>query len=255
MAITAPTLNSVTISSTTATLNITPPVDAAYALCQIFYKKYGLSAWTLGNTYVGSQGVAGNATQSGLLADTLYQFMILAADSSSRYSAPSSVIIAHGMELVAENNLFVTNAMTLLANSTQFQSFVGASTVEGALLRIHNRDINSMRETPYFPCATVYFMNDTTERYNNDLNIKNMDIKIQFFKQVTDEKDRDEPQLCTDFMNDIGKIEYELNLLNGVDSFLNFRNSLLDHEPVFGGLVDSDNQDLIMTTLTLQAGF
>jgi len=199
MAITAPTLNSVVISGTTATLNITPPVDAAYALCQIFYKKYGLSDWTLGSTYVGSQGVAGSATQSGLLADTLYQFMILAADSSSRYSAPSTVIITHGIELVAENNLFITNAMTLLANSTQFQSFVGASTVDGALLRIHDRDINSMRETPYFPCATVYFYGDNTTRYSNELNIKNMEIQIQFFKQVTDEKDRNE------------KIEYELN--------------------------------------------
>lgn len=254
MAITAPTLNSVSISSTTATLSITPPVDAAYSICQILYRKYGYSNYTVGDTYVGVQGVAGNATQSGLLADTLYQFTVLSADSSSRYSLPSSSMIAHGITSIAENNLFITNAITLLANSTTFQSFVGASTVEAATERIHDRDINTMRETPYFPCATVYFNSDRSRRVDNDKNIKNMNIKIQFFKEVTDEKDRDEPALAREFMTTIGKIEYDLNLLNGVDAFLNFTDPQLDNEPMFGGLIDESN-DLIMTTLTLQAGF
>jgi len=168
MAITAPTFNSVSISSTTATLNITPPVDAAYSLCQILYRKFGHDTWTVGSTHVGSQGVASNATQSGLLADTLYQFTILTADSSSRYSLPSVSKQAHGITSVADNNLFIANAITLLSNSANFQTFVSQATAELAQTRIHNKEINHIVDKLYFPCACVYFEADNSTQIYTD---------------------------------------------------------------------------------------
>lgn len=257
MAITAPTFNSVSISSTTATLNITPPVDAAYALCQILYRKFGYDAWTVGSTYVGSQGVAGNATQSGLLADTLYQFTILAADSSSRYSLPSVSRQAHGITSVADNNLFITNAITLLSNSTWFQTFTSQSTAELAQTRIHNKELNHIVDQLYFPCACVYFETDNSTQIDTDNFLRSVPIKIQLLQAVSGDSERDEPLLAKNFMAYVGKIISDLQLLNGVDSYLNFSAINVPNAPMFSAPLDGEDgpEALIEITITLQAGF
>lgn len=262
MSITAGTLNSVSIASTTATLNITPPaVEAAYSLSQVLYKVKGASTWTTGVTYVGVQGVAGNASQTGLATDTLYEFMVMTADSSSRYSAPSSVLCASSITTVSENNLFVANAITLLANCTNFISMVGGSTSIDALLRIHNKDLNSLNPNKklYFPCACVYFENDVSRYYDSVNFIRNLNINIKIMKEVPAEKDRDEPTIATEFMTSVGKICAELEDLRGIDSYLDFKELSLNNNPMFGDLtqLEEDQEtrtDLIMANLTLQAG-
>lgn len=261
MALTAGTLNSVSISGTTATLNITPAVDAAYSLTQPFYKVKGTAVFIAGATYVGTQGVAGNTTITSLSTDTLYEFMVMTADSSSRYSLPSNIVQAMSTSTSSENNLFIANAITLLSNSTNFISFVGGSTSNDALLRIHNRELNSMNpnHTLYFPCANVYFDTDSSVQFDTQTFIRNVNIKVLFLKEVPAEKDRDEPTIATDFMNTIGKIVAELQILQGVDSYLCVKNITLDKEPTFGGLTQLDDDqetktDLIYTSITLQAG-
>lgn len=262
MALTVAVLNSVSISGTTATLNITPPaVEAAYALSQIFYKKKGHSAFTTGSTYVGSLGVAGNATQTGLTADTLYEFMVEVADSASRYSAPSSVLCAQSTATASENNLFVANAITLLSNCTSFISWVGGATASDALLRIHNRELSTKNPNKniYFPCAVVYYQGDSSNQIDTANFIRNVNIKIQLLSGCESEKDRDEPVIATAFMNTVGKICDELEQLQGVDSYMCFKNLTGDNQPSFDDLtlIDEEQesrQDIIFINLTLQAG-
>ncbi len=262
MSISAGTLNSVSIASTTATLNITPPaVEAAYSLSQVLYKVKGASAWTTGTTYVGSLGVAGNVNQTGLVADTLYEFMVMMADSSSRYSAPSSVLCAISTASISENNLFVNNAKILLANSATFISWVGGTTSSDALLRIHKRKLSVLNpnQNIYFPCAVVYFEGDSVTRFDTSTTIRNMNIKFQLLQECDGGKDRDEPVIAYDFMATIGKIQDELDQLNGVDSYLNYKSMTVDIEPTFDNLTviqddDETNKDLIFTNITLQAG-
>lgn len=262
MSISAGTLNSVSIASTTATLNITPPaVEAAYSLSQVLYKIKGASDFIVGVTYVGSLGVAGNVNQTGLSADTLYEFCVLTADSSSRYSLPSNIIQAMSTSTASENNLFVANAITLLSNCSNFISFIGGSTSAHALLRIHNRELNSLNPNHklYFPCANVYFDTDNGVQIDTQNFIRNVGIKIQFLQEVEAEKDRDEPAIATAFMNTIGKIVEEIQLLQGVDSYLCVKSISLDREPTFGNLTQLDEEqetktDLITTSITLQAG-
>lgn len=257
MAITAPTFNSVSISGTTATLNITPPIDAAYSVCHIFYRIFGHDNYTLGSSYTGSQGVAGNATQSGLLADTLYQFIIFAADSSLRYSAPSVSKQAHGITSVADNNLFVANAITLLSNSSNFQTFTSQATAELAQTRIHNKELNQIVDKLYFPCACVYFETDSATQIDTDNFLRTVPIKIQFLQEVSGDSERNEPVLATAFKNLVGKIISDIQLLNGVDSFLNFSSVTVPNAPMFSVPFDSEDgpQSLIEITITLQAGF
>lgn len=262
MSITAGTLNSVSISSTTATLNITPPaIEAAYALMQVLYKIKGDSNWTVGVTYVGTQGVAGNVNQTGLESDKLYEFCVLTADSSSRYSLASQILQAQSTVTQSENNLFLNNAITLLSNSTNFISFVGGTTSSDALLRIHNKDLNSLNpnKTLYFPCACVYFDSDESNRFDNYLFIRNVNIKIMILKSVEAEKDRDEPVIATNFMATVGKIIDELQLMQGIDTYLVVKQITLDGEPKFGNLtqIEEDQEtatDLINITMTLQVG-
>ena len=262
MSITAGTLNSVSISSTTATLNITPPaVEAAYSLSQVLYKKKGASAWTVGTTTVGTQGVAGNVNQTGLTADTLYEFSVLTADSASRYSLPSSVLCAQSTATASENNLFVANAITLLSNCTNFISWVGGSTASDALLRIHNRELSTQNPNKniFFPCAVVYYQSDSSNQIDTANFIRNVNIKIQLLNGVEAEKDRDEPVIATNFMNTVGKICDELEQLQGVDSYMCFKNLTGDNHPTFDDLtlIDEEQesrQDIIFINLTLQAG-
>ena len=257
MSITAPTFNSVSISGTTATLNIMPPVDAAYSICHIFYRKFGHDTYTLGSTYTGSQGVAGNATQSGLLADTLYQFIIFAADSSSRYSAPSVSRQAHGTTSVADNNLFVSNAITLLSNSTNFQTFTNQNTAELAQTRIHNKQLDYVVDELYFPCSCVYFETDNSIQIDTDNFLRTVPIKIQFLQEITKDRERNEAELSRIFMASVGKIVSDLYLLNGVDSYLNFKSLDMPNAPSFSAPFDSEDgpEALIQVTITLQAGF
>ena len=263
MSITVGTLNSVSIVTTTATLNITPPaVEAAYDLIQVLYKKHGISNFTVGVTYVGVQGVAGNVDQTGLEANTLYDFCITTADSSSRYSLPSPIISAIGTVFASENNLFVANAITLLANCTTFIDWIGGTTSAHARERINNKELSAINENQrlYFPCANVYFENDISNQVDTHLFIKNVTIKIQFLTECSAEKTRNEPELLTSFMDTIGKINQELESLNGVDSYLHFKSLSLQSEPMFAGLTQMEDDqetktDLIMVTTTLLAGF
>lgn len=262
MSITAGTLNSVSIASTTATLNITPPaIEAAYALMQVLYKVKGRSSWVVGTTYVGVQGVAGNVNQTGLETDRLYEFCVLTADSSSRYSLPSSILQAQSTVTQSENNLFIANAITLLSNSTNFISFVGGSTSNDALLRIHNKELSVLNPNHklYFPFACVYFDSDESRRFDSHLFIRNVNIKIAFYKEIPAEKDRDEPTIATEFMTTIGKIIDELQTMQGVDTYLVVKQINLDGEPMFGNLtqLEEDQEiptDTIHISMTLQAG-
>lgn len=256
MSIAAPTLNSVSITGDTATLSITPPTDAAYSICQIFYKKFGHSEFTVGSTYVGTQSVAGNATQSGLLANTLYQFMILAADSSSRYSLPSNIKAATSASTIAENNLFIANAITLLSNSTNFQTWTRKNTAELAEEHIFDREVSVLNRTIYYPLALVYDEDDDSTQIDTDNFLKNTNITIDFYQEIQGDRDRDIAKICRDFMDTMGKITQDLENIQGIDSFLSFKKMRKNGEPRTVNLTGKfkNKNDLIMIGYTLEAG-
>jgi hypothetical protein len=89
--------------------------------------------------------------------------------------------------------------------------------------------------------------------------MKMMNGKIMILKSVEAEKDRDEPVIATNFMATVGKIIDELQLMQGIDTYLVVKQIALDGEPKFGNLtqLEEDQEtatDLINITMTLQVG-
>jgi len=87
-----PTLNSALndLTGTSITLNITPPATGAYSYTQIYYRIMGAAYWTVGPTYTGVQGVAGNKQITGLTNESNYEFYCCAY-SGDYFSNPSAV--------------------------------------------------------------------------------------------------------------------------------------------------------------------
>lgn len=258
MSISSGTLNSVSIASTTATLNYTPPaVEAAYQLDQVLYKKTGHSLWTVGATNVGTLGVAGNISQTGLFADTLYDFCVVTADSSDRYSLPSNIKTTSGATIISEINSYIDNMITLLSNSSNFQTWTSQNTAELAQARIHRIDLNAVNDSLYFPCAVVDSDNDENTEIDTNSFLSSAILKVKFLAEVSTDPEVDMRVLTKEFMANVGKIVQDLQSLQGVNTYLAIKKIATPNVPMFAGITDNsqgETQELITITLTITAG-
>lgn len=258
MSILSPLLNSVSISGTVATLNCTPPVDIQYSFSQIIYRKFGSSSFIMGSIFFGTQGVSENQTQSGLIEGQLYQFGLLSADISSRYSFPSQMLSAVSTTSIAESNLFITNAMTIIANSATFQSWTKSNNSNEAILRIYDREFNNIIEEKNFPLATLYYAGGVkSNRIDSNLFLTNTSIQVQFIETCSGEHDRDEAKICRDHLSVVEKIIFEIKRLQGVDSYLIIKSIDLNGEPQFMMTTEEETdltEDFIFSQYTLEAG-
>lgn len=258
MSITSGLINSVIISGTNATINITPPVDASYDHTQIIYKRYGASNWIVGNTNNGTQGVAGNVTQSGINEPFLYIFSCLMADSASNYSLPSNSVIAINDEVVSESNLFIENTKVLLSNSQNFMDWTNTTTTEDAKLRISDKEISTLvDENPKWPLALVYYGgNSKSDKLDTNNFIMNSDIEIIFINSCSDELQRDESQICRDLLEITEKIIADIKNLEGVDGFLIVNEIRMTEAPSIFNVRDNldETEDLVAVKYLLQTG-
>lgn len=255
MSLTAPTFNSVSIVGTVATLNCTPPVDAEYDHSQIFYRLKGGSNYIAGATFIGTQGLAENQTQPGLIDGKVYEFALAAADSEGRYSELSVTRIKWNTTSISEKNLFLINAMILLSNCPSFQTFTNTDDADAALERIHSREINLYIENTKFPCAVIYFEGDA--RTTGQANIMNTDISLKLIEECKSDRDRDEKLICDNHLNIAQKIIHEIRQLQGVDDYLIIPETEESQEPTFLNLTDDlaeETQDYIFSIFILKCG-
>lgn len=257
--INAGVLNSVVFLSTgVATLNVTPPVDAAYDHIVILYKKNGGSIWIVGDSYIGSQGVAGTVTQSGLTDTVWYHFCVVASDSSGRLSLPSNTVIAKDDEFVPEEIAFVENGIILLSNCPTFQSLTGSLTAEAARTRIFDMHFDEVSDEKKFPMAVLYYNGVVAmEKIAETLFIGSCELVLTFIDTAPKQRDRIDRVVARAFMTRFGKIAQEMRSLQGTDTFLNCNSIDAASEPYFGGVEDDkeETEDLIFVDYKMQCGF
>lgn len=228
------TLNSLTKGSGEITLNITPSSDVAYDHTQVFLRKYGLSQWTQGVTYVGVSGVAGDVAQTGLENGVFYEFMIATANASGEYSLPSSTKCTY-LEGISSNLVsFIDNTKLLLANSAEFQAWVGAADSTEALDSIHIYDFDYQDQDASYPFALINFGGSfSSERINTDEFKAKSSMSIFFFDDATKSIDRDHSAEYLAFCDAVGKIEKELELIHGVIGLAEVNNIGFSQAPAF----------------------
>jgi len=258
MSINAGSIHSVSISGTTATINVTPATDAAYALTQVLYKRFGSSDWTLGLTSVGTQGVAGDISQTGITELYLYQFAVLTADSSGRYSLPSNLVSAKNIVAAAESALFLENAKVIISNSATFQTWTNTTTAEAAKLRIYDRELSTiLEESPKFPlCVIDYEDGLSSVKYDNVNFLTNANISVIFVDSCSSDRDRDEAAISRNFLAKSEKVKFDVEQLESVDAYLIVKSITMIKGASIFSVEDTEQgtEDLIAVQYSFETG-
>ncbi len=251
-------LNSVICGDGQATLNITPPVSASYNFTRIFYRKRDESMWTVGDTFTGTQGVAGNFIQTGLSNGFIYNFIVFATDTGGGNGPPSaeSWCRVEG-PLESEEKRFLDNLQTILANCERFQSIIGATGTTGekiaaAKLKIHRGIMPEGGITK--PYAFIDFQDGADSIKIGES--QHLSDALLYYAIVADTKLGGRANAKADFdtfIEDTGIIREELKALSGTDDFLNIRSIGFDeYKPTF--LSDEELEDELVVAYAIETG-
>jgi len=250
-------LNSVVCGDGQATLNITPPVSATYNFTRIFYRKRDESSWTAGDTFIGTQGVAGNFIQTGLTNGFIYNFVVFAADTGGGNSPPSAELWCRvqGTGPVSEEKLWLDNLETIIANSEKFQDLIGATGTTGAKIAAARlRIYRAIQTTVVKPYIIIDFQDGAdSDKISESGYVSEALLYMAFVADSTiggrDDADTD----FNTFIDGTGIIREELKLLSGTDDFLNIRKiGFGEFNPTF--LSDEEQADEISVAYAIESG-
>jgi len=250
-------LNSVVCGDGQATLNVTPPVSANYNFTRVFYRKRDESSWTVGDSFVGTQGVAGDFIQTGLTNGFIYDFVVFTADTNGGNSPPSAELWCRVQTTgpVSEEKLWLDNLEIIIANSEKFQDVIGATGTTGekiaaAKLRIHR----AIKPTVTKPYIVIDFQDGADNTKISESGHLGEALLYMAFVQDSTLGGRDNAEEDFDtFINNTGIIRAELLILSGTDNFLNIRNiGFGEFNPTF--LADEEQADEIIVAYSIESG-